>query len=238
LAGLLGATAVSIAWAAFPRGDVGPPNRPRSIFDFWPIFHNRDAVILIFGYAAAIWGSAGLRQWIVAFLAFCASDAGNIAAQGWSMLAVGALINLLGVPAGLLGNELSIRFGLRNASTFIFLLSALVSALLGLVAALPYAAVVWVSLVAGLISQGNFANLTTGVLVAAAPAYRGATVALYSCVGFGGGFLGAVLFGIALDQFGGASRFSAWTFAFGGCGLVCLAGSIATAFLSRDLGRT
>jgi hypothetical protein len=27
-------------------------------------------------------------------------------------------------------------------------------------------------------------------------------MALYSCIGFGGGFLGALLFGVALDLFG------------------------------------
>jgi hypothetical protein len=29
---------------------------------------------------------------------------------------------------------------------------------------------------------------------------------MYSCVGFGGGFLGTLLFGITLDQFGGTSQ--------------------------------
>ena len=31
-------------------------------------------------------------------------------------------------------------------------------------------------------------------------------MALYSCIGFGGGFAGTLLFGVALDQFGGAAR--------------------------------
>ena len=48
------------------------------------------------------------------FLAFCVAGNGGYAAQGWSMLAIGALIGFLGVPAGLLGNELSLRFGLRS----------------------------------------------------------------------------------------------------------------------------
>jgi hypothetical protein len=50
-----------------------------------------------------------LRQWIVVFLAFCAADQAGVAAQAWIMLAVCALISFLGIPAGLLGNELSIR---------------------------------------------------------------------------------------------------------------------------------
>jgi hypothetical protein len=48
------------------------------------------------------------------------------------------------------------------------------------------------------------------VLAVAAPRYRGATIGLYSCVGFGAGFLGTLLFGVTLDQFGGISQLAAW----------------------------
>src|SRR6266446_8326112 len=63
----------------------------------------------------------------------------------------------------------------------------------------------------------------------------GFTIGLYSCVGFGGGFLGTLLFGITLDQFGGTSQIGAWILSFGTCGLACLAGAAATIFLSRDV---
>jgi hypothetical protein len=36
--------------------------RAETILDFRPVCWSRDALILIFGYAAVIWGSAGLRQ--------------------------------------------------------------------------------------------------------------------------------------------------------------------------------
>jgi hypothetical protein len=60
----------------------------------------------------AFWGSAGLRQWVVVFLAFCAADQAGVPAHARIMLAVCALISFLGVPAGLLGNELPTRYGL------------------------------------------------------------------------------------------------------------------------------
>ena len=50
------------------------------------------------------------------------------------ILAVGALISFLGVPAGILGNELSIRYGLRNVATLVFLLSAVAGGLFGFTA--------------------------------------------------------------------------------------------------------
>jgi hypothetical protein len=225
------------AWASLPRSQPMTVKKPPPIFAFFAVVRDRDTAVLIFGYAAAIWGSVGLRQWIVVFLAFCASAPGLTPAPEWSMLATGAAINLLGVPAGLLGNELSIRFGLRKVALVVFLASAIVTGLFGLTATLPYVVVIWLALGAGFIVQGNFANLTTGLLAVTARSHAGATVALYSCVGFGGGFLGTVAFGAALDWSGGASQPLAWVVSFASCGLVCLAASAATAFLSRDIGQ-
>jgi len=148
---------------------------------------------------------------------------------------VGAVISFLGVPAGLIGNELSIRYGLRTVATLVFLLSAIAGGLFGFAAMLPTIAVLGLSMVAGFIVQGNFSNLTSGVLAVAAPRYRGATIGLYSCIGFGASFLGTLLFGVTLDQFGGTSQVIAWILSFGTCGLACLAGAAATMFLSRDV---
>ena len=155
------------------------------------------------GYAAAIWGCVGLRQWIVVFLTFCAGTQADAPAQAWTILVVGAVINFLGVPAGLIGNELSIRYGLRTIATLVFALSAVAGSLFGFTAMFPYIAVLGLSLIAGFVVQGNFSNLTSGVLAVAAPRYRGATIGLYSCIGFGAGFLGTLLSGVTLDQFGG-----------------------------------
>ena len=102
-------------------------------------------------------------------------------------------------------------------------------------AILPYVTVLWLAVAIGFIVQGNFSNLTSGVLAVAAPRHRGATIGAYSCIGFGAGFLGTVLFGVTLDLFGGTSQLAAWTLSFGTCGLACLAGAAATIFLSRDV---
>jgi predicted MFS family arabinose efflux permease len=235
LAGALSTAGVVVAWAALPQADPPITNKAGPELDYRAAFGNRDSLILIFAYAAAIWGSAGLRQWIVVFLAFCAATQTGLPAQTWGMLAVGALISSLGVPAGLLGNELSIRYGLRNIATLVFLLSALAGGLFGFTAMLPYFAVVCLAVLVGFTVQGNFANLTSGVLAVAPRRSRGRTIGWYSCIGFGGGFLGTLLFGITLDQFGGTSRAIAWTVSFATCGLACLAGSVATAFLSREV---
>jgi len=233
--GMLGTASVLIAWAALPQGDSGREQDTRPPLVFRPVLANRDALLLIIGYAAVIWGCVGLRQWIVVFLTFCAGDQAAVPAQAWIILIVGALISFLGVPAGLIGNELSIRYGLRNIASLVFLLSAIAGGLFGFTAMLPYVIVLVLSVVAGSIVQGNFSNLTSGVLAVAVPRYRGATIGLYSCIGFAAGFLGTLLFGVTLDLFGGTSHLAAWILSFGTCGLACLAGAAATMFLPRNI---
>jgi predicted MFS family arabinose efflux permease len=98
IAGILGAAAVLIAWAALPRGDSGGEEESQPLLDFRPVLANRDVLALMVGYAAAIWGCVGLRQWIVVFLTFCAGDQAADPAQAWIILVVGALISFLGVP--------------------------------------------------------------------------------------------------------------------------------------------
>jgi MFS family permease len=113
VSGALGIIGVLLAWAALSRINKGPTERPRVMPNFRRVFGHRDVLVLIVGYTATIWGTAGLRQWIVVFPAFCVANQSGSATQGWSMLTIGALVGLLGVSAGLCGNELSLRFGLR-----------------------------------------------------------------------------------------------------------------------------
>ena len=81
VAGILSTAGVIIAWAALPRGDPSVAKETPPVLALRPVLKNRDALVLIFGYAAAIWGSIGLRQWIVVFLAFCAADSPELPAK-------------------------------------------------------------------------------------------------------------------------------------------------------------
>jgi predicted MFS family arabinose efflux permease len=237
VSGALGVIGVLLAWVALPRMNTEQPvERPRGIPNFYRVFRNRDVLVLTLGYTATIWGTVGLRQWIVVFLAFCAANQSGGVTEGWSMLLTGALVGLLGVPAGLYGNELSLRLGLRTTAMGVLLASALVNALFGFAPMLSYGAVIVLALTAGFVVQGNFSNLTSGLLAVADPWQRGTTVAVYSCIGFAGGFIGTLVFGLSLDWFGGTARLVAWVGAFGICAVACLIGAIATAFLSGDLG--
>jgi predicted MFS family arabinose efflux permease len=231
VAAAAGFAGLVIAWAMLPR-PTARPAPPKTLFPLRAVLQNRNAVVLIVAYTATIGGAVGLRQWVVVFLGFCAGDPTH---TDWTTLAVAALINLLGVPAGLWGNELAIRFGLRRTAILVFVVSAVVTGLFGFAALLPYLAAALVALAVGFIAQGNFSNLTSGLLAVAVPQYAGATMALYSCIGFGGGFVGTVLFGAALDGFGGTGRLAAWVAGFVTSAIACLLGAAATLWLSRDV---
>jgi MFS family permease len=198
------------------------------------VFRNRQVMAFVIAYAATIWSSVGLRNWVVLFFSSAAAPATPAGAAGWVTLGAATVINLLGVPAALCGNELALRFGLRRIAATIFILAALTAGLFGLAAHLPYRAAIAMALVAAFIVQGNFANLTTGLLAAAEPARAGVTMALYSFIGFAGSFLGPLVFGATLDRFGGAASAVAWLLAFGSCGVAAIVGALMLLLLARD----
>ena len=78
-------------------------------------------------------------------------------------------------------------------------------------------------------------SLTAGAAGSAAPERRGATLAIHSMFGYGGGFVGPLLVGLVLDWAGGMSRLG-WGLAFASIAAMMLAGRIAFALLRpRDL---
>ena len=64
--------------------------------------------------------------------------------------------------------------------------------------------------------------ITAGALSNATPGLRGATMALHSTLGFGGGAVGPFIIGFTLDLAGGSSSSMAWFFAFGQMALIGL----------------
>jgi MFS family permease len=65
-------------------------------------------------------------------------------------------------------------------------------------------------------------TLTAGLVAAAPVELRGAAMGLYSLLGFGGGMLGPVVFGAALDLAGGSGNAAAWVIAYAAIGAGCL----------------
>ncbi len=215
-----------------PAEDAMPVTR---LLDFRPVFANRRALAFTFGYAVHNWELFGYRTWIVAFLVFAQSQqsAGAIG-LAWTATTLAALVNLLGLPASVLGNELAHRFGRRQVLIVVMIASAVAGVAFGFSGAtLPFVAVVFLAFVYGWTVIGDSATLTAGVIAAADPRYRGATMAMHSMIGFVGSFIGPLAFGAVLDAGGGEESGTAWGIAFTSLSAVILIGPVLMLTMAR-----
>jgi MFS family permease len=181
----------------------------------------------VLGYAAHMWELFSMRSWIVAFLAF-SIQMQPAGAFTWSPTQIAFLINLIGLPASIGGNELSRKFGRRKVVTAVMIGSAALGSALGFTASLPYFLVTILAFLYGIAVTGDSASLTAGVVAAAPAGFRGTTLAVHSTIGFAAAFLGPLTVGVVLDLFGGSQL--AWAMGFLTMAAGCLLGPL---FLSR-----
>lgn len=206
--------------------------RTRALLDFRPVFRNRAALGFILGYAAHCWELFGSRSWIVAFFVFF--NAIHLAAEAMplSPVTLAALVNLLGLVASISGNEIAVRYGRQRVILVIMLTSASLGCMVGFSAPLPWFVVLSVASVYTFATMADSAALTAGVIGAAVPTQRGATMAVHSLFGFGAAFIAPVVFGLILDLAGGNTSVSAWGLAFASLGIGCGLGPLAFALYS------
>jgi MFS family permease len=214
---LLAAVLVNIG---MPRGITHPAHEaPPALLDFRPVLKNRKTLAYIIGYAAHNYELFGQRGWMVAFLVFCASLQPADAPMLLSAATLAAIINMLGPVMSVSGNELAIRFG-RQRIIFTFMtLSGLTACFLGFTASLPWVVVFIIMCVHYGLMLGDSAALTSGAVATAPPGMRGASMAVYSFLGFTAAFLAPLMFGVVLDLAGGNKSTLAWGFAFASIGI-------------------
>jgi MFS family permease len=203
------------------------------LLDFRPVFRCRPAMGYVLAYMAHNLELFAFRSWIVAFLFFVqGTQAESTIAMTATQLA--AIINLAGLPASVLGNELAVKIGRQRAITLLMITSSVVALSLGFIATLPF----WILLVFCILYSmtilGDSAAITAGVIGAAPEGYKGATMAVHTCIGFTGSFLGPLAFGVALDMTGGGVSILSWGFAFGAIGLIsAIIGPLALVWARR-----
>ena len=185
-----------------------------ALLDFRPVLRNREVMAYTLSYAAHNFELFGFRSWIVPFLAFALSLQPESGISLVSVTAIAAAMNLLGLPSSVLGNEIATRFGRRRVVAAIMALSAVVAIAVGLSPGLPYIAVVALLALYAVTAMGESASVTTGTVLAAPAARKGAAMAMHSLLGFAFAFLGSLAPGIALDLFGGLASPTAWLLAF------------------------
>ena len=226
--------AMVLAAVMLPREDPPLAKAPDThLLDFRPVLRCRAAMGYVLAYTAHNFELFAFRSWIVTYLVFAAAT-GPGDRLGWSATAIAAVINLLGLPSSVLGNEISRRFGRHRTITTVMLSSAVLACVLGFSASWPFWLVVVLSLVYGCTVTGDSGSITAGVVAAAPEGYRGATMAVHSCIGFIGAFGGPLMFGVMLDlagPSGGGATILSWGVAFAFTGAVVTLGPLALALL-------
>ena len=205
---LTGLGPLPMVLTALAMKPVAPAPARGRLLDFRPVLRNRPALGYILGYGAHCFELYGMRTWIVAFWTFVVARNGEAALL--DPVTVSVLVTVLAMPASILGNELSIRFGRHRALSAIQVLSAAVGLTLGALAGGPPAALLALVLVYAFTVPADSGSLTAGMSASAEPGLRGVTMALHSTVGFGLSAVAGWLVGVALDASGGADSPSGW----------------------------
>jgi MFS family permease len=214
VAGLSAAAAWLIVALSVPRRSQPalPSGDGFTLFDFRPVFRNRSAMAYSLGYCIHTLEMSALRGWGVAFLGFVAISTGATETRLSPTFVLTAL-GLIGTAASVLGNEAAIRLGRRRLIGFAMLASVVAGGTIGFIGSLSYPVAVGLLLVYGFIVWLDSSSLTAGAAGTAEPARRGAQLAVHSTLGYAGGFVGPLMFGVILDLAGGMSR-AAWGASF------------------------
>ena len=228
---LAGAIIVLALQRAIPQ-----PAARRALLDFRPVLRNAAVRPYLLATIAHSWELHATRAWLVAFLTFGAGLRGDTDSVPVSVALTAALIILLGPIASVSGNEIALRIGCARMMTIGATLSAIMSCVLGFLAGSPWLGLLMFAALHMYCVGVDAGTMTAGVVNAAEPAHRGATMAFYSLLGFGTGFISPAVFGAVLDLAGGRGERMAWGLAFTSLGLVALLGVIPARVLARRAG--
>lgn len=219
-----------VAWRMKP---VLPIPKEGHLLDVRPVLRNRPAMAYILSYGAHCFELYGFRTWLVAFWTFVISRH-----QGDSLpnaMTVSFLASLLAMPASILGNELSLRFGRASAISWIQVISALTALSIGVLAGGSAWVILVLILVYAVTVPADSGSLTAGMMSYAQAQFKGLTLAMHSTVGFGLSALSGWMVGLALDSHGGTQDPQAWLAAFGVLAAGVMLGPLALR-LSRHSG--
>ncbi|WP_313951194.1 MFS transporter [Accumulibacter sp.] len=211
------ALAVLLVWRGISAGEMTARTEVRH--DRWrSVLRDRRILAFCGAYFGHNWELFGFRSWLVAYLAWTHANAPDRLTSMPGLIA--ALATFLAVPASILGNEGAQRWGRIRWLKTVMPLSFALALLVGFSGGQSSDLLVPLILVYAASMNLDSAALTAGLLTETPPDRRGTALALYSSIGFAGGFVGPVAFGVALDAYGRASH-AGWA-----AGFVTLAGGV------------
>ena len=230
----IGPLAAATLVMSFVHRQPPAPRLTSGLLDYRPVFRNATVRPYLLAGATHAWELFGLRSWLVAFLFF----ADSLRAPGdklvISVAVVAAVINLLGPVASITGNELGLRYGRPRLIAIGATLSGLGSCALGFLANAPWIVLLVFAGIHMMLVLIDASSVTSGIISVAEPAQRGATLAVYSFLSFGTGFISPAAFGLVLDLSGGRGNATAWGLAFASLGIIGMFSLIAARQLARN----
>ena len=177
------------------------------------------------GYCVHTWEMGAMRGWAVAFLTYVAlRDHVETAFFGPTVMTTA--MALFGAWASIGGNELSIRMGRQRLIRMAMAGSMICALAMGFLGGFNYPVAAFLVVLYGMVIWLDSSSLTAGAAGSAHPDRRGATLAVHSMLGYGGGFIGPVVVGWILDSANGPSHL-AWGLAFGHIAIAMLGARIA-----------
>jgi MFS family permease len=195
-----------------PRQPVAGTASPGFFASFGIVFRNRPALGYTAGYIAHCWEVQGLRAWMVAFLAFAAGQANG--SGGLDAATLAALISLGGIASSIGCNEFAKKLGRVNLVTGIMVTGLVLGLATGFSWRVSFIAVIALVALYYATMMADAGALAAGTVAAAKPEQRGATLGVYSMLGYGAGLVAPTVFGVVLDLAGGAQSGWAWAAAF------------------------
>lgn len=159
----------------------------------------KEAKGYMFGYTAHSLELFASRSWLVAFFVYCTSVASPENNFPMTATLIATIINLIGVPASILGNEMALRIGRHRWVYWVMIGSAISGVALGASVNLHWSFILALALVHSVFIMADSATLTAGLVLSVPPEIKGSAMGLHSVLGFGGGLLGPAIFGAVLD---------------------------------------
>jgi predicted MFS family arabinose efflux permease len=214
IAGMSAATGAALVATLIPRMVVksDKPAGGYKVREAAAVILNRSAMAYALAYSIHAFENVALRSWAVTFLTFVAIDH-SVAEPFPSPTFVLFTVGLMATVAGIVGNEAAIYLGRRRLIVIAITLSMIFATFVGLVGPMSYTVAVGLIIIYGFFVMLDSSSLTVGTAGTADPSRQGATLAVHSMLGYGGGFMGPLAIGLVLDFHGGISRV-AWTWAY------------------------
>jgi MFS family permease len=226
--------AAILAWVA----TAGIPLQPdlnvvatRHPLDFRPVLKNRRAVAYILAYGGHCWELFAFRAWLPTFLLFAwrrfSNGNAGLGLSRWSMLII-----LIGVPASILGAE-SVKPGMRSRMARGVESICIIACMAGVVlSGVSFHLALVALFVYNVAIMADSGTLTAGAVEVATPDAQGATLAIYTLVGFVGAAIGPLVVGTALDLGGGFRNVHAWYLGFAAMGAGSALAAVSMSMLS------